>query len=161
MGDLPQSTVTKCRQADCLNEGFTTFTPGRACSVSSVRGDRWRRFAKSTCPVRTHHVSFVLNHLECSHLRRITLFADYCAPTVHQNLAPIRPSATFLASHPLLLTCTESAFSGQVAWLRFCAIIEGRLGLWDYSFGDHAPISPGEGTVQSTNFEFSVPLRRV
>ena len=64
------------------------------------------------------------------------------------------------SSHSLLLTSTESAFSGQVAWLRFCAIIEGRLGLWDYSFGDHAPISPGEGTVQSTNFEFSVRLRR-
>jgi hypothetical protein len=64
------------------------------------------------------------------------------------------------SSHSLLLTSTECAFSGQVAWLRFCVIIEGRLGLWDYSFGDHAPISPGEGTAQSTNFEFSVPLRR-
>src|ERR1700721_3798128 len=72
-----------------------SFDPGRLC-----RRVYWRRrFAKSTCPVRTHHVSFVLNHLECSHLRRITLFADYCAPTVHQNLAPIRPSSTFLASH--------------------------------------------------------------
>ena len=39
-----------------------------------------RRFAKSTCPVRTHHVSFVLNHLEFAHLHGITLFADY----VHQ-----------------------------------------------------------------------------
>jgi hypothetical protein len=50
-------------------------------------------------------------------------------------------------------------FKGE-AWPRFCAMIEGRLGLWGYSFGDHAPISPGEGTVQSANFEFSVPLRR-
>jgi hypothetical protein len=49
-----------------------------------------RRFANFPCPVRTHHVSFVLNDLECSQLREMTSFAGYCAPAVHQNLAPSR-----------------------------------------------------------------------
>jgi hypothetical protein len=31
--------------------------------------ENWRRFAKSTCPVRTHHVSFVLNDLARCQLR--------------------------------------------------------------------------------------------
>jgi hypothetical protein len=56
--------------------------------------ENWRRFSKSTCPVRTDHVSFVLNHLECSHLRRITLFADYCAPLLSklaENWSPTSP----------------------------------------------------------------------
>src|SRR6267142_1292236 len=90
------STVAKCNQVNCINEGFTTFTPGRACSVSSVQGDRWRRFAKSTCPVRTHDVSFVLNNLRRSQLRHMLSFATYCAPRVHQSVGgdclPIRPS---------------------------------------------------------------------
>src|SRR6266436_5114186 len=77
------STVTKCSQVNCLNEGFTTFTPGRACSVSSVQGDRWRRFAKSSCPVCTHTHSSVFNDLGCSHLHRETSFAVYSAPRVH------------------------------------------------------------------------------
>jgi hypothetical protein len=37
---------------------------------------------------------------------------------------------------------------------------EGRLEIWHYSFGDDVPISPGERTVPSINFEFLVPLRR-
>ncbi len=49
-----------------------------------------QRFFNSSSPVRTHHVSFVLNHLGRAHLRRITLFADYCAPTVHQENRPER-----------------------------------------------------------------------
>ncbi len=48
----------------------------------------WRRFANFSCPFRIHHASFVLNHLDCAHLRRNTPFADYCAPTVHQKIFP-------------------------------------------------------------------------
>ena len=66
--------------------------PRKGCSRASTRPLLWR-FANSSYPVRARYVSFVLNHLACAHLRRITLFADYCAPTVHQNLAPIRPSS--------------------------------------------------------------------
>jgi hypothetical protein len=44
-----------------------------------------RRFANSSCPVCTHTHSFVLNHLRRSHLRRITSFAGYSAPRVHQT----------------------------------------------------------------------------
>ena len=43
-----------------------------------------RRFSNFPCPVRIHHVSFVLNHLECAQLYRSTPFADSCAPSVHQ-----------------------------------------------------------------------------
>jgi hypothetical protein len=43
-----------------------------------------RRFAKSSCPVRTHTLSFVLSNLQRSDLRRIASFASYSAPRVHQ-----------------------------------------------------------------------------
>jgi hypothetical protein len=46
--------------------------------------DTWRRFANFPCPVRTHHASFVLNHLECAQLHRSNPFAESCAPSVHQ-----------------------------------------------------------------------------
>src|SRR6266403_5857224 len=50
----------------------------------AICGDLWRRFARFSCPVRTHHTSFVLNDLECARLHRITPFAECCAPIVHQ-----------------------------------------------------------------------------
>jgi hypothetical protein len=78
-------------------------------------------------------------------------------PHVNNNSKNIAGSSV-RSSHSLLLTSTESAFPGQVARLRFCAIIEGRLGLWDYSFGDNAPISPGEGTVSQELREALEPL---
>ncbi|SRR6266568_2976844 len=52
-----------------------------------------RRFAKSTCPVRTHHVSFVLNDFARCQLRRIIPFASYSAPRVHQKFSPQISSA--------------------------------------------------------------------
>src|SRR5882724_10832784 len=57
------STVTKCSQVNCLNEGFMTLTPGRACSVSSVQGDRWRRFANLINPVLAHRCCRILLEL--------------------------------------------------------------------------------------------------
>jgi len=35
----------------------------------------WRRFAKSTCPVCTHTLSFVLSNLRRSDLREVVSFA--------------------------------------------------------------------------------------
>src|SRR5216684_5976388 len=50
----------------------------RWLNLGSARS--WQRFANSSCPVRTHHASFVLNDLQRSQLRQITSFAVYCAP---------------------------------------------------------------------------------
>jgi|HubBroStandDraft_6_1064221.scaffolds.fasta_scaffold02576_15 hypothetical protein len=58
-----------------------------------------RRFANFPCPVRTHHVSFVLNHLERAQLYRSTPFAESCAPSVHQiafrKRAPTSPTTDY------------------------------------------------------------------
>src|SRR5258708_17586711 len=69
-----------------------------------------RRFAKSTCPVRTHDVSFVLNNLRRSQLRHMLSFATYCAPTVHQNYpAPsIAQTAGAGSCNALLYVLSES-----------------------------------------------------
>jgi len=44
--------------------------------ILALNRNSWRRFANFSCPVRTHHASFVLNHLECAHLHKITPFAE-------------------------------------------------------------------------------------
>src|SRR6267154_2735662 len=51
----------------------------RPNSESMRRGSKLR-FANFSWAVRTHHVLFALNHLECAHLHRIILFAECCAP---------------------------------------------------------------------------------
>jgi hypothetical protein len=56
----------------------------RSAAFANIR----RRFANFSCPVRIHHVSFVLNHLRRCHLRRIASFAGYSAPRVHQQAFP-------------------------------------------------------------------------
>src|SRR6202021_3433368 len=60
-----------------------------------------RRFANSSCPVCTHHVSSVLNNLRRCHLHGIRSFAGYSAPRVHQDLATM-PSRflNFTESNP-------------------------------------------------------------
>jgi hypothetical protein len=51
---------------------------------------RWAEFSSLKilnfpAPFRTPILSFVLNELRCSHLRRFTSFADQSAPRVHQK----------------------------------------------------------------------------
>jgi hypothetical protein len=50
-----------------------------------LRSSQLQRFANSSCPVRTHTLSFVLNDLRRSDLRQITSFASYSAPRVHRS----------------------------------------------------------------------------
>src|SRR6266403_2356613 len=78
----------------------------RSAAFANIR----RRFAKSTCPVRTHHVSFVLNNLRRSQLRHMLSFATYCAPTVHQNYpAPsVAQTAGAGSCNALLYVLSES-----------------------------------------------------
>jgi hypothetical protein len=69
-----------------------------------------QRFAKSTCPVRTHTLSFVLNHLRRSLLRRITSFAAYSAPRVHQICA-LGNAASGSSCRGLVLPSPEDSYA--------------------------------------------------
>jgi hypothetical protein len=53
-------------------------------TATSIQFEKWLRFAKSTCPVRTHYVPFLLNNLARCQLHSIIPFARYSAPRVHQ-----------------------------------------------------------------------------
>lgn len=67
----------------------------------------------SEIPVRTHHVSFVLNRPECAHLRRITRFPDYGAPNVRQKNFPN-------ASYEGVLSITVPSRTVGAAYSRTC-----------------------------------------
>src|SRR5712672_3232420 len=83
------------RRAACTPaDSSGVFRPN---SESMRRGSKLR-FANFSCAVGTHHVLFALNHLECAHLHRIILFAECCAPCVHQTACAKRATA-LLALH--------------------------------------------------------------